>query len=73
MVFALETYWPTNDGTSASRIEEEVVVTPEGAQVITKFPAQDLLVAGTRYYTGIEIAALAPHANGVSATNGAIA
>jgi Xaa-Pro aminopeptidase len=73
MVFALETYWPTNDGTSASRIEEEVVVTPEGAQVITKFPAQDLLVAGTRYYTGIEIAALAPHANGVSATNGVIA
>jgi Xaa-Pro aminopeptidase len=51
MVFALETYWPGADGWSAARIEEEVVVTAEGCEVITKFPAEDLLVAGRRYWT----------------------
>jgi Xaa-Pro aminopeptidase len=51
MVFALETYWPASDGYSAARIEEEVVVTPTGHQVITRFPADELLVAGARYYT----------------------
>jgi Xaa-Pro aminopeptidase len=51
MVFALETYWPAADGWGAARIEEEVVVTADGAEVITKFPAEDLLVAGRRYWT----------------------
>jgi Xaa-Pro aminopeptidase len=51
-VFALETYWPSSDGIGAARIEEEVVVTETGAEVITKFPAEDLIVAGRRYYTG---------------------
>ncbi|HEY5398103.1 MAG TPA: Xaa-Pro peptidase family protein [Trebonia sp.] len=51
MVFALETYWPSADGWGAARIEEEVVVTATGCEVITKFPAEDLLVAGQRYYT----------------------
>jgi Xaa-Pro aminopeptidase len=51
MVFALETYWPAKDGFSAARIEEEVVVTADGCQVITKFPAEELLVAGRRYWT----------------------
>jgi Xaa-Pro dipeptidase len=50
MVFALETYWPGTDGWSAARIEEEVVVTADGCEVITKFPAEDLLVAGRRYW-----------------------
>jgi Xaa-Pro aminopeptidase len=45
MVFALETYCPASDGFSAARIEEEVVVTEQGAAVLTKFPAQDLFVA----------------------------
>jgi Xaa-Pro dipeptidase len=45
MVFALETYCPASDGFSAARIEEEVVVTPQGARVITLFPAQELFVA----------------------------
>ncbi|HBK39117.1 MAG: aminopeptidase P family protein [Microbacteriaceae bacterium] len=49
MVFALETYWPSADGIGAARIEEEVVVTATGAEVITKFPAEELLVAGRRY------------------------
>lgn len=52
MVFALETYWPTKDGASAARIEEEVVVTADGPRVITRFPADELLVAGTRYWNG---------------------
>jgi Xaa-Pro aminopeptidase len=51
MVFALETYWPAADGWGAARIEEEVVVTATGAEVITKFPAEELLIAGKRYYT----------------------
>jgi Xaa-Pro aminopeptidase len=51
MVFALETYWPAKDGWSAARIEEEVVVTADGCQVITKFPAEELLIAGRRYWT----------------------
>ncbi|MFI5613572.1 M24 family metallopeptidase [Amycolatopsis sp. NPDC051903] len=45
MVFALETYCPASDGFSAARIEEEVVVTESGVEVLTKFPAQDLFVA----------------------------
>jgi len=51
MVFALETYWPSKDGWGAARIEEEVVVTADGCEVITKFPAEELLVAGQRYYS----------------------
>ncbi len=51
MVFALETYWPAADGWSAARIEEEVVVTADGCEVITKFPAEELLVAGRKYWT----------------------
>ncbi len=51
MVFALETYWPSADGWGAARIEEEVVVTATGCEVITKFPAEELIVAGKRYYT----------------------
>lgn len=50
-VFALETYWPSDDGWGAARIEEELVVTETGCEVITKFPAEQLLVAGQRYYT----------------------
>jgi len=45
MVFAVETYCPATDGTSAARIEEEVIVTPKGAQIITLFPANELPIA----------------------------
>jgi Xaa-Pro aminopeptidase len=51
MVFALETYWPASDGWSAARLEEEVVVTNDGCEVITRFPSEKLLVAGTHYFT----------------------
>ena len=45
MVFALETYAPASDGRSAARIEEELVVTADGAKVITLFPCEELMVA----------------------------
>jgi Xaa-Pro dipeptidase len=45
MVFALETYCPAKDGHSAARIEEELVVTATGHEVITLFPAEDLMIA----------------------------
>jgi Xaa-Pro aminopeptidase len=51
MVFALETFWPASDGWQAARIEEELVVTADGCEVITRFPAEELLVAGGKHYT----------------------
>jgi Xaa-Pro aminopeptidase len=54
MVFALETYCAAGDGKSAARIEEEVIVTPEGPQIITRFPAEELLVAGRNYVRGAD-------------------
>ena len=45
MVFALETYCPATDGISAARIEEEIVVTETGPAILTKFPAQELMIA----------------------------
>jgi Xaa-Pro aminopeptidase len=62
MVFALETYCPATDGRSAARIEEEVVVRADGPEVITRFPADELLVAGRQYVRGADLvpAAQAP-------------
>jgi Xaa-Pro aminopeptidase len=54
MVFALETYCPASDGRSAARIEEEVVVRADGPEVITRFPAEELLVAGRQYVRGAD-------------------
>jgi Xaa-Pro aminopeptidase len=54
MVFALETYCAATDGRSAARIEEEVVVTATGCEVITRFPAEELLVAGRVYVRGAD-------------------
>jgi len=55
MVFALETYCPASDGESAARIEEEVVVTATGCRIITKFPAEELLVCGKTYVRGADL------------------
>src|SRR6202008_4089686 len=41
MVFALETFWPSTDGWSAARIEEEIVVTETGHEVITRFQGEE--------------------------------
>jgi Xaa-Pro aminopeptidase len=51
MVFALENFWPAADGWSAARIEEEILVTDTGHEILTRFPAETLLVAGQRYWT----------------------
>jgi Xaa-Pro dipeptidase len=45
MVFAVETYCPASDGVSAARIEEEVILTPKGPQIISLYPAQELPIA----------------------------
>ena len=50
-MFALETFWPASDGWSAARIEEQLVVTADGCELITRFPAEDLVIAGKPYYT----------------------
>jgi Xaa-Pro aminopeptidase len=55
MVFAIETYWPTPDGSAAARIEEEVVVTEGGCQLLTRFPADQLYVTGIRYTAGVDL------------------
>ena len=55
MVFALETYCAASDGESAARIEEEVVVTETGYRVITRFPAEELLVCGKTYVRGVDL------------------
>lgn len=55
MVFAIETYWPTPDGSAAARIEEEVVVTADGCELLTRFPADKLYVAGTQYFSGVDL------------------
>jgi Xaa-Pro aminopeptidase len=51
MVFALETFWPSSDGWSAARIEEQLVVTAGGCEVISRFPAEELIVVGRQYHT----------------------
>ena len=48
MVFAMETYCPAADGISAARIEDEVVVTDYGTEILTRYPAIDLPIA-SRY------------------------
>jgi Xaa-Pro dipeptidase len=74
-VFAIETYCAGRDGVSAARIEEEVVVTADGCRLITKFPAEELLVTGTIYVRGADLASASGAAartdgNGVRADAG---
>jgi len=70
MVFALETYCPASDGRSAARIEEEVVVTTDGPEVITRFPAQELLVTGRGYVNGADFMPAAALEIAPAAANG---
>jgi len=46
MVFALETWKGAADGSGAARIEEEVVVTRDGCEIITNFPSDRLISCG---------------------------
>lgn len=47
MVFALETY--AGEGHNGVRIEDEVVVTGDGKEIISKFPADELIGCGMSY------------------------
>jgi len=46
MVFAVECWKGAEDGSGAARIEEEVVVTKDGCEVITNFPSDRLISCG---------------------------
>ena len=41
----METRCPAFDAISAARIEQEVVVTGRGTEILTKIPARELFVA----------------------------
>ena len=47
MVLAVETY--AGEGRDGARIEEELVVTPAGIDVITRFPCDELIACGSTY------------------------
>ena len=47
MVFALETY--AGNGYDGVRLEDEVVVTETGIEIITKFPTDELIGCGMNY------------------------
>jgi Xaa-Pro aminopeptidase len=46
MTFAIETWCPSADGTGSARIEEEIVVTETGHEIITKFPCDEITSCG---------------------------
>lgn len=46
MVFAVECWKGADDGSGAARIEEEVVVTDDGVDIITNFPSDHLISCG---------------------------
>lgn len=46
MTFAIETWCAAKDGTGSARIEEEIVVTETGHEVITKFPSDEITSCG---------------------------
>lgn len=46
MVFAVETWCPSEDGSGSARIEEEVVVRKDGCEIITKFPSDEMTSCG---------------------------
>jgi Xaa-Pro aminopeptidase len=73
MVFALETFWPSKDGWSAARIEEQMIVTADGAEIITRFPAEELLVtAGGQYTVGGSLPGMRETQSNLNTTNGKI-
>ncbi len=46
MVIALETWCGAEDGSGAARIEEEIVVTKDGCELITNYPSDHLISCG---------------------------
>ncbi len=50
MVIAMETYAQTPDGKHGCRIEEEVVVTKDGYEILTGYPCEELISVGVPQY-----------------------
>jgi Xaa-Pro aminopeptidase len=50
MVIAMETYAQTPDKKHGARIEEEILVTEDGHEVITKYPCEELISCGVPKY-----------------------
>ena len=50
MTIALETYAQTPDKKHGARIEEEILVTEDGHEVITKYPCEELISCGVPKY-----------------------
>ena len=46
MILAVETYCVAEDGSGAARIEEEVVITKDGCEIITNYPSDHLISVG---------------------------
>jgi Xaa-Pro dipeptidase len=46
MTFAVECWCGAEDGSGAARIEEEIVVTKEGCEIITNYPSDHLISCG---------------------------
>jgi Xaa-Pro aminopeptidase len=46
MVIAVETYCMAEDGSGAARIEEEIVVTKDGCELLTNYPSDHLISCG---------------------------
>ena len=69
MVFAVETYCPASDGVSAARIEEEVILTPDGREGHLAVPGagaadrQPVLIPdhGKHYFTQARLDRHRPH------------
>jgi Xaa-Pro aminopeptidase len=73
MVFALETFWPSTDGWSAARIEEQLIVTADGCEVITRFPAEELLVtAGGQYTVGGRVPGMREATSNLNSSDGRV-
>ena len=51
MVFALETFWPATRRLVGGADRGAAGRHRDGCEVITRFPAEDLLIAGKPYYT----------------------
>ena len=52
MVLALETYAGSEDGRDGIRLEDEIVVTDTGYELITKFPSDLVVGCGMPYMKG---------------------
>ena len=70
MVFALETFWPSKDGWSAARIEEEIVVTRDRSRGHHPIPGREAAGGGRHLRDGERTAADDARARGAAEQGG---